>query len=374
MVSRVKERVAEINAKGMLPDGLKIVAYYDRSELVDAALWTVTKVLLEGIVLVVVVLFLFLGDVRSSLIVVATLVLTPLVTFMVMNQLRHLGQPDVAGRSGDRHRPDGRRLGGGGRERLRAARRQAQAGESRVAGDPAMRWWRSATPVIFGVGIIILVFLPLMTLQGMEGKMFAPLAYTIAIALAHLAGAVADAVAGAVPPTCSRAAREHDTRFDRACMKRALPAHAATGRSRNEKKTVAGGRRRCSPATLALFPFLGTSFIPEMKEGSISPSIDRVPNISLDESIKMEMEAMRLVMQVPGVQVAVSGSAAANRRPIPPGPTSPTPIVSLKPRNEWPTGWTQDDIAEDIREKLKAPARACRSSWRSRSPTAWTRW
>ena len=87
VVSRVKERVDEINRKGMLPDGLKIVPYYDRSELVDAALWTVTKVLLEGVVLVVIVLFLFLGDVRSSLIVVGTLVLTPLLTFMAMNHL-----------------------------------------------------------------------------------------------------------------------------------------------------------------------------------------------------------------------------------------------------------------------------------------------
>ncbi len=87
VVGRVKARVDEINAKGMLPDGLKIAPYYDRSELVDAALWTVTKVLLEGVALVVVVLFLFLGDVRSSLIVVGTLVLTPLLTFMAMNKL-----------------------------------------------------------------------------------------------------------------------------------------------------------------------------------------------------------------------------------------------------------------------------------------------
>ena len=86
VVGRIKARVDEINGKGMLPDGLKIVPYYDRSELVDAALWTVTKVLLEGVVLVVIVLFLFLGDVRSSLIVVATLVLTPLLTFMAMNK------------------------------------------------------------------------------------------------------------------------------------------------------------------------------------------------------------------------------------------------------------------------------------------------
>lgn len=87
VVSRVKQRVKEINDKRMLPDDLKIVPYYDRSDLVDAALRTVTKVLLEGIALVVVILFLFLGDLRSSLIVVTTLVVTPLVTFIVMNQL-----------------------------------------------------------------------------------------------------------------------------------------------------------------------------------------------------------------------------------------------------------------------------------------------
>jgi heavy metal efflux system protein len=81
VVSRIKKRVDEINKRDMLPNDLKVVPYYDRSELVDAALWTVTKVLLEGVVLVVVVLFLFLGDVRSSLIVVATLILTPLLNF-----------------------------------------------------------------------------------------------------------------------------------------------------------------------------------------------------------------------------------------------------------------------------------------------------
>ena len=85
IVESIKARVDEINSKNMLPDGLQIVPYYDRSELVDAALATVEEVLVEGIVLVVVVLFLFLGDLRSSLIVIATLILTPLLTFLVMN-------------------------------------------------------------------------------------------------------------------------------------------------------------------------------------------------------------------------------------------------------------------------------------------------
>jgi cobalt-zinc-cadmium resistance protein CzcA len=86
VVSRVKARVDQINSQNMLPDGLKIVPYYDRTELVDSALWTVGKVLIEGIFLVVVVLFVFLGDVRSSLIVVATLIITPLTTFILMNR------------------------------------------------------------------------------------------------------------------------------------------------------------------------------------------------------------------------------------------------------------------------------------------------
>ncbi|MCE1184951.1 MAG: efflux RND transporter permease subunit [Rhodocyclales bacterium] len=183
VVSRIKTRVAEINAKGMLPDGLQIVPYYDRSELVDAALWTVSKVLLEGIALVVVILLLFLGDVRSSLIVVATLVLTPLLTFMAMNyygisaNLMSLGGLAIA---------IGLMVDGSvvvvenAFARLGTAVERGES-KARIVFD-AVR--EVATPVIFGVSIIILVFLPLMTLQGMEGKMFAPLAYTIAIALA----------------------------------------------------------------------------------------------------------------------------------------------------------------------------------------------
>jgi cobalt-zinc-cadmium resistance protein CzcA len=172
VVSRVKEKVEEINAKGMLPDGLKIVPYYDRSELVDAALHTVTKVLLEGIgagggdpVPVP-------GDIRSSLIVVATL-MTPLLTFMFMNwlgisaNLMSLGGLAIA---------IGLMVDG---SVVVVENAFAQLGEAANKGQPKARIILNAvvevaTPVIFGVGIIILVFLPLMTLEGMEGKMFSP--------------------------------------------------------------------------------------------------------------------------------------------------------------------------------------------------------
>ncbi len=352
VVGRIKARVDEINTKGMLPDGLKIVPYYDRSELVDAALWTVTKVLLEGIVLVVVVLFLFLGDVRSSLIVVATLVLTPLLTFLAMNRLgisanlMSLGGLAIA---------IGLMVDG---SVVVVENAYLQLGRHAKSGESPLRVilravLEVATPVIFGVGIIILVFLPLMTLQGMEGKMFAPLAYTIAIALAIslLLSLTLTPVMSTYLLKAPAHDGDHDTKIIRVMKGRYLKMlHWALV---NQKMTV-GLSVAAFVLALAMLPFLGTAFIPEMKEGSIVPGINRVPNISLDESIKMEKEAMRLVMQVPGVKSAYSGVGRGESPADPQGPNESTPIVSLLPRDQWPDGWNQDDIAEAMRDKLKA--------------------
>jgi heavy metal efflux system protein len=295
-----------------------------------------------------VVLFLFLGDVRSSLIVVATLVLTPLITFMAMNHygisanLMSLGGLAIA---------IGLMVDGSvvvvenafGRLGHAAERGESKA---RVIFDAVKE---VATPVIFGVGIIILVFLPLMTLQGMEGKMFAPLAYTIAIALA-----VSLFLSLTLTPVLSsyllKGGAEHDTwlvaRIKAPYLKM---LHWSVA---NSRKTVVGGVVLLI-VTLGLFPLLGTAFIPEMKEGSIVPGINRVPNISLEESIKMEMQAMKLVMEVPGVKSAISGVGRGESPADPQGQNESTPIVSLKPRSEWPAGWTQDTIADAMREKLK---------------------
>jgi len=348
VVGRIKTRVAEINAKGMLPGGLKIVPYYDRSELVDAALWTVIKVLLEGVFFVVVVLVLFLGDLRSSVIVVTTLILTPLATFMVMNRyglsanLMSLGGLAIA---------IGLMVDGSVVvvENAFARLGRADPDESRVRVIfEAVK--EVATPVIFGIGVIIVVFLPLMTLQGMEGKMFAPLAYTIAIALG-ISLVLSLTLTPALATYLLKGGAEHDTRFI-AFVKKPYFALLKNALA-NEKKTI-GTAIAMFVATLVLFPFLGTAFIPEMKEGSISPSIDRVANISIDESIAMEKEAMRRVMEVPGVKLAVSRLGRGESPADPAGPNEADPIVSLKPRGEWPAGWTQDDIAAAIVEKLKS--------------------
>lgn len=344
VVSRVQDRVAEINSKNMLPGGLQIVPYYDRTELVDSALWTVGKVLIEGIFLVVVILFIFLGDVRSSLIVVATLIIAPLTTFIMMNRygisanLMSLGGLAIAiGLMVDAtvvvvenvfHR-----LG------------QAKPGASRVRLilDATQE---VATPTVFGIVIIMLVFVPLMTLQGIEGKMFAPLALTIVIALG-----VSLLVSLILSPVlCSyilKGGADHDTRviavlkgayiklLDRALANRKATLAAAVG---------------LLLFSLALFPFLGKSFMPTMKEGALTPQINRVPSISLDESIRLEMAAMKSVAEVPGVRMVVSKLGRGESPADPAGPNESDPIVLLDPNSDR----TQDEIDEDIRKRLSA--------------------
>jgi cobalt-zinc-cadmium resistance protein CzcA len=112
---------------------------------------------------------------------------------------------------------------------------------------------------------------------------------------------------------------DHDTKLIAAMKQRYLKMLHWRWATRKRRWSAAVG---AFALTVAVLPFLGTAFIPEMKEGSVVPGINRVPNISLEESIKMEMEAMRLVMQVPGVKSAVPGLVAANRRPTRRGRTS----------------------------------------------------
>jgi cobalt-zinc-cadmium resistance protein CzcA len=207
-----------------------------------------------------------------------------------------------------------------------------------------------ATPVIVGVGIIIVVFLPLMTLTGMEGKMFAPLAFTISIALA-----ISLFLSLTLSPVLSsyllKGGAEHDT-IVIAFLKRYYLKMLHWSMA-NSRKTVLGALAAFA-LTVAIVPLLGSSFIPEMKEGSIVPALDRVPNISLDESIKLEMQANKLALSVPGVKGVVSGVGRGESPADPQGQNESTPIVSLKDRDQWPDGWTQDNIADAIREKLKA--------------------
>jgi len=343
IVGRIKDRVDEINAKGMLPGGLKIVPFYDRTDLVDAALWTVGKVLIEGILLVVVILFIFLGDVRSSLIVVATIIIAPLTTFILMNRygisanLMSLGGLAIAiGLMVDAtvvvvenvYLKLGDYVPGG-----KSRRRIVFEATSEVA-----------TPTIFGIAIIILVFLPLMTLQGIEGKMFAPLALTIAMALA-----VSLVVSLLLSPVlCSlflKGGGDHETWLIAFLKRRYTPLlDAALGRP----WVTVGAAVALLAGALGLFPLLGKSFMPIMKEGALTPQINRVPSISLEESLRIEMDAMKRIAAVPGVKMVVSKLGRGESPADPAGPNESDPIVLLDPKS----GRSQDEIDEDIRQRL----------------------
>jgi len=343
VVGRVKAKVKEINGQGLLPGGLQIEPFYDRTELVDSALWMVTKVLLEGIVFIVIILFLFLGDVRSSLVVVATIVITPLVTFMMMNRLglsanlMSLGGLAIA---------IGLMVDGTVVVVENVFHKLGQPGASR---ESRLRLILEATaeiakPTVYGISIIILVFLPLMMLSGMEGKMFGPLALTIAIALA-----VSLAVSLFLSPVlCSyilRGGKDHDTRpiawLKRHYLNLLGVALAA------EKKTVIVAVALLL-GSMSLFPFLGKSFIPTMKEGSIVPQIVRVPSISLEESLQVETEAMKRVAQVPGVRSVISKLGRGESPADPAGPNESDPIAVI----DTEAGRTQTEIEEDIRKAL----------------------
>jgi cobalt-zinc-cadmium resistance protein CzcA len=352
IVGRVKQRVAEINSRHMIPGGLQIVPYYDRSQLVDAAIHTVTEVLAEGVLLVVVILFLFLGDLRSSLIVSANLILTPLLTFLVMNNiglsanLMSLGGLAIAiGLMVDGSVVVVENVFG----RLSHARQHGHGNVNKLSLVLSATQ-EVATPTVFGVTIIILVFLPLMTLEGMEGKMFAPLAYTIAIALA-----ISLVLSLTLSPVLSsymlKGGSENDTWLVRLLRK---PYSFMLTWSLHHRKIAVIAVVIAFFASLSLVPLLGTSFIPEMQEGTLSPNADRVPNISLDESLKMEKEMQRLMLKVPGVENVVSRVGRGESPADPAGPNEADVLASLTPFDERPHGMTQDNIAEQIRERLSA--------------------
>jgi heavy metal efflux system protein len=347
VVTRVKEKVKEINEGKLLPEGMQIVPFYDRTVLVNAAMLNVAKVLIEGIILVIIVLFVFLGDVRSSLIVVATLVLTPLLTFLTMNHygisanLMSLGGLAIA---------IGIMVDG---SVVVVENTFAKLGERLKNGESKNRIVLEAaaevgTPVLFGVGIIILVFMPLLGLEGMEGKMFGPLAMTIAIALT-----ISLILSFTLSPVmCSyllKGGAEHDTKL---VSKLKTPYMKWLNWCLENPSLVV--KRAVIALGVSLFGFvlLGKSFIPVMQEGSITPVIVRAPNISLEESIKLEFEALKRIMTIDGVEKVVS-KLGRGESPADPGqPNESDPIVTLKPQGD--RDLNQEEISNQIRDKLKS--------------------
>ncbi len=348
VVQAVKDKVDDIHTKKLLPHGLRIVPFYDRIELILAALQTVYKALLEGIVLVVLVLFLFLGNVRSALIVTATLIVTPLATFIVMDQvgltanLMSLGGLVIA----IGMMVDGSVVVVENIYRHLAERSTAKRQHTELVFGATNE---VAQPVVFGILIIIIVFLPILTLQGMEGKMFKPLAYTIIIAL--LTSLLLSLSLS--PALCSlvlKRADEHDTWILRAAKRVYKPA---LNWSMAHRFLVIGGAISLLALSLALFPFLGGEFIPILNEAAITPQTIRLPSISLERSIEIEKDVHRAILEFPEVRMVVSKIGRSELGNDPQEPNASDPVVLLKPMDEWTTAETKPKLDDAVRQRIE---------------------
>ncbi|WP_292993190.1 CusA/CzcA family heavy metal efflux RND transporter [Nitrosomonas sp.] len=344
IVGRIKERVAEINERGILPDGLQVVPFYDRTDLVDGALSTVQTTLMESLILVIVVLSIFLGTVRTSFVVCFTLIITPLITFLVMN---HYGMPANLMSLGGLTIALGMMVDP---TVVVVENIYQRLGEAKDTGKSKFDVIVDAvaevgTPVIFGLIVTVLVFLPLMTLEGMEGKTFSPLAITISISL-FIALFVSLLLSPVLCDYLLKGGSEQDTKVIAVLKKGYLGIYDLA--VRNQKKTLIVAV--CSlVVALVLFPMLGTAFIPIMKEGAVTPVIIRAPSISLDEAIKIETEAMKLIVAVPGVKSVVSKLGRGETPADPASQNESDPIADL---DLIGSGRTQLEIEEDIRKAL----------------------
>ncbi len=348
VVQAVKTKIDDIHQHKLLPGGLRIVPFYDRIELITSALNTVYKALFEGVVLVVVVLFLFLGNVRSALIVTATLILTPLATFIVMDRvgltanLMSLGGLVIA----IGMMVDGSVVVVENVYRHLSEHRGSSTGKTSLILQAAME---VGQPVVFGILIIIIVFFPILSLQGMEGKMFQPLAYTIIIAL--LISLLLSLTLS--PVLCSlvlKDPKEEDTFLLRWVKRGYLPTLQWALGHRTAVLALALG---LLAGSLALFPFLGGEFIPILNEGSVTPQTIRLPGISLEKSIEIEKEMQRAVLEFPEARMVVSKIGRTELGNDPQEPNASDPVVSLAPMDQWTTASTKSQLDDAIRRRLQ---------------------
>jgi cobalt-zinc-cadmium resistance protein CzcA len=345
VVENVKRKMKEI-AK-TLPEGVKAVPFYDRAELVQRALSTITSALAEGSLFIVLVLFVFLGNVRSALVVTLSLPLTMLFTFIVMRQLgitanlMSLGGLSIAiGMV-----VDGAVVIVENTYRHLSERKDEPA--IHVIAEAAQEVMR---PVIFGIMIITVVFLPLFTLSGVEGKMFAPLAVTITIALI---GSLLVSVL-IVPVLSSfilKGGSEGDTKLLAYIKRKFTPLLDWAMQNRRKVIAISGVAFILS---LALLPFIGKEFMPVLQEGHLTVQLIRLPGISLRDSIEMEKKFHKILMTFPEVETVVSKIGSAEIASDPMGPELSDPIVTLKPRKEWKTAKDLPGLIDKMREKLEA--------------------
>ena len=330
LVTLVRERLLEVQK--LLPPGMTVKPFYDRGNLVERAITTVVEALAEASVLVVLLLFLFLGNLRAAVAVVLILPLASLATFLAMKltglsaNLMSLGGLAIA---------IGMLVDAAVVVVENVEAHQAESGS--VHGMPRLHLIYRATaevavPVTSGMAVIVIVFLPLLTLQGLEGKLFGPVALTIVFAL--LSSLVLSLTV--IPVATSYLLGEHHSAAPKLVQWLEARYEGVLAWALGHEKPVYAGAVAALLLAGVLFAFVGKSFMPTMDEGDLVIQHEKVPSIGLQQSARIDLEIQkRLLAEVPEVESMIARVGSDELGLDPMGTNETDGFVKLKPRDTW---------------------------------------
>ena len=353
VIADVEEKMSQINQ--ILPAGVRLVPYYEQKTLVEACVATVTSALLQGIVLVTIVLVVFMWSIRPGIVVALSIPFSILFATLGMHyfgisaNLMSLGGLAIA---------IGMMVDGTivMVENVDRALRQPANGASRlqIIGQACQQVGR---PILFAISIIVIVFLPLFTLQGVEGKTFRPLAFTVALAMFGsllfallLAPVLSHFLLGKSEP--QREGTKREGFGDRMLRRLTVAYRPLVSRFVDHQGAAVAISVILLGVGLLLFPRLGSEFTPELQEGTIVTRLTMAPSISLTESTRLTLLVERRIKSIDDVTGVVTrigrGEIGAHTDPI----NNAEMYVLLKPQNEWTEASTQQELVEKIRDEL----------------------
>ncbi len=349
VIADVRARIAEIALT--LPDGVEIVPYYDQAELTDRAVTTVVDALLESAILIVLILFFFMGNVRAALTVVASIPISILIAVIMMKllgldaNLMSLGGLAI----GIGMMVDGSVVMVENIFRLLAEREEGSS-RAEVVAEASLQ---VARPVFFAVLIIVVVFLPLFTLQGVEGKLFGPMAFTISFAMV---GSLVAALA-LIPLLSEGMLRGHLSEEDPRLMRwlKAGYRPVLTLAVRHRKAT-AGSALALLVVALASMSLLGTEFVPELEEGTINVRVTMAPTISLPQALEIGARLEERVLKYPEVTYALSRIGRAELGGDPEPVSNNEIYIGMRSPEEfdWVTAQDRAGLVEVMSKDLSA--------------------
>lgn len=350
VVRRVVEKVKEINENNMLPDGIKMVSYYDRSDIVNASVSTVNKALIEGAVLVLIVLYLLLNSFRGSFVVLIALPLSLLATFIVMK---------LSGISANLMSLGGLAISIG--MIIDTTIIQVENVQRHLSEEDSQHYklitvlkavMEVRKPSIFGELIIAVTFIPILSLSGIEGKMFGPLAITVVIAL--LSSLFLSVFI--IPTLCLlflKPQPEKESIIMKYAKKSYLPLLEY---AINRKKTILSIAGVLLIASFFLATKLGTEFIPTMDEGSFDMDVSMLPGVSLATAMEVNQRAAEKLKQFDELDVVVSRTGQTGVALDTRGTDQTGYVGIFKPKNEWKRDISKEEIINEMRESLESIA------------------